>query len=149
MRTSRFLSPILTAILLAGTPTPAKDAGTMSIQALRAERAKTAQRPRRVIFDNDGMDAQFIKTHTPDALIDVRTRQLTETKVTTVFYCSRSSGLGVFTHNTKAGEVFTSRVGRYKDNATADLIAQGTDPQSRHGLLSCQRPGGLLDPAHE
>lgn len=121
-------SSVLTAALLTGIPAPAEDAGTMSMKALRTERAKIAQRPHRVIFDNDGMDGQFIETHTPNALLDVRTRQLTKTKVTTVFYCSRSSGLGVFTHNTKVGEVFTSTVGRYKDNATADLIAQGTDP---------------------
>ncbi len=85
-------------------------------------------RKRRIIFDNDGMDAQFLPDPTPDALLDVRTRPLLETKVTTVFYCSRSSGLGVFTHNTKVGEVFTSREGRYRDNATAAFIKQGTDP---------------------
>jgi len=95
---------------------------------LREKRAKLARRPHRVIFDNDGMDAQFVETATPDALLDVRTRQLTKTGVTTVFYCSRSSGLGVFTHDTKVGEVYDSRVGRYKNNITRRLIQQGTDP---------------------
>lgn len=95
---------------------------------LRAERLRLASRPGRVIFDNDGMDAQFVGTPTPDALLDVRTRQLVGTGVTTVFYCSRSSGLGVFTHDTKVGEVFVSQEGRYHDNITAELIRQGTDP---------------------
>ncbi len=103
-------------------------AAALSPAQLRAERAKLAARPHRVIFDNDGMDAQFLSTHTPDALLDVRTRPLLKTGVTTVFYCSRSSPLGVFTHDTRVGEVFTSRVGRYHKNAAADFLAQGTDP---------------------
>ncbi len=103
-------------------------AAPTSLEQLCTARAKLAARPHRVIFDNDGMDAQFLSTHTPAALLDVRTRPLLDTRVTTVFYCSRSSGLGVFTHNTRVGEVFTSRVGRYHKNATADFIAQGTDP---------------------
>ena len=95
---------------------------------LRAARAALARRPQRVIFDNDGMDAQFVETATPEALLDVRTRQLVGTGVTTVFYCSRSSGLGVFTHDTKVGEIFDSRAGRYRNNITGELIRQGTDP---------------------
>lgn len=102
-------------------------AASVPMETLRAERARLAA-GRRVIFDNDGMDAQFLPTPTAEALLDVRTRALTKTQVTTVFYCSRSSGLGVFTHNTRVGEIFTSRVGRYRDNATAAFLEQGTDP---------------------
>jgi hypothetical protein len=95
---------------------------------LREARAQAARRPHRVIFDNDGMDAQFVGTATPEALLDVRTRQLVGTGVSTVFYCSRTSGLGVYTHATKVGEVFDSQVGRYQENITGELIRQGTDP---------------------
>ncbi len=94
----------------------------------RAERERLANRPWRVVFDNDGMDAQFVGVPTADALLDVRTRPLVGTGVTTVFYCSRSSGLGVFTHDTKVGEAFTSQAGRYHGNITGELIRQVTDP---------------------
>jgi hypothetical protein len=102
--------------------------GAGELDDLRQQRLLLAQRRHRVIFDNDGMDAQFVGEPTAEALLAVRTTQLVGTGVTTVFYCSRSSGLGVFTHNTKVGEVFDSRDGRYKDNITGDLIRQGTDP---------------------
>ncbi|NOY80819.1 MAG: family 10 glycosylhydrolase [Kiritimatiellaeota bacterium] len=114
---------LVAAACTAGEARPAK-----LPPAVRGDRTGPPRRSRRVIFDNDGMDAQFLPTPTPEALLDVRTRPLLDTKVTTVFYCSRSSGLGVFTHNTRVGEVFTSREGRYKDNATAAFIRQGTDP---------------------
>lgn len=102
--------------------------GAAEDAAWGAERERLANRPWRVVFDNDGMDAQFVGVPTADALLDVRTRQLVGTGVTTVFYCSRSSGLGVFTHDTKVGEVFASQEGRYHDNITGELIRQGTDP---------------------
>lgn len=116
------LRRLLCALLSLGALLLADDAR----DGLRA--AQAARRPQRVIFDNDGMDAQFVGTPTPEALLDVRTRQLVGSGVSTVFYCSRSSGLGVFTHHTKVGEVFDSRVGRFRDNITGELIRQGTDP---------------------
>jgi len=118
----------LAAFAAAGGPDAEWSGETLAAEQVQREQAVPTVRSRRVIFDNDGMDAQFLPTPTPEALLDVRTRPLLETRVTTVFYCSRSSGLGVFTHNTRVGEVFTSREGRYKDNATAAFIRQGTDP---------------------
>ena len=117
-----------TAFALLSVAATAADTAPRFSKEMQRTRTAAASRPHRVIFDNDGMDAQFLPNPTPDTLLDVRTRPLLDTKVTTVFYCSRSSGLGVFTHNTKVGEVFTSRVGRYKDNATAAFIRQSTDP---------------------
>lgn len=116
------------AALFAAAPTAGDGPRAPGALHWRPTTARAAPGTRWVIFDNDGMDAQFLPTPTAKALLDVRTRPLLDTKVTTVFYCSRSSGLGVFTHDTRVGEVFTSRVGRYKNNATAAFIRQGTDP---------------------
>jgi hypothetical protein len=99
------------------------------LQALRQQRRELAHRKRRIICNNDGNEpVYFCSAATPEEMLRVRIAGLENSHVDTVFYCTWSSGFGLFTHNTKVGEVLTSREGILEKNITADLIAQGTDP---------------------
>jgi hypothetical protein len=98
----------------------------MSMKALRQ---KAAARPRRIIFNNDGAEpAVLMKTPSAKELLDLRTSALAGTQVDSIFYCSRSSGFGLFTHFTKVGQVFTTLEGRYSVNQMPALLKAGIDP---------------------
>ncbi|WP_442482155.1 hypothetical protein [Aeoliella sp. SH292] len=91
--------------------------------------ASAAKRSGRVVFNNDGSETALRMTEpTAEALVSVRTTPVVGTGVSTVSYCTRSSGFGLFTHETKIGDVFTTREGRYRNNQTAALIEAGLDP---------------------
>ncbi|MBN2025037.1 MAG: hypothetical protein JW809_19830 [Pirellulales bacterium] len=115
---------VLLACLFAGMPSAAH---AITLDELRAEREAAKHRERRLIFNNDGGDVIYGAEHTPQGLLDVRTSGLAGTQVDSIYYTSRSSGFGLFTHNTQVGEIFTSTGGRYSNNMTQDLIDQGTD----------------------
>jgi len=100
---------------------------TLTLEELRAARELAKHRQRNLIYNNDGGDVLYGETHTPQGLLDVRTSGVAGTQVDSIFYTSRSSGFGLFTHNTQVGEIFTSTRGRYYNNMTQDLINQGTD----------------------
>jgi len=118
-----WVTGLAVAYFVAGLPS---QAGAMTLEELRQARETAKHRQRRVIFNNDGGDVLYGAEHTPQALLDVRTSGLAGTQVDSLYYTSRSSGFGLFTHNTQVGEIFTSTGGRYSNNMTADLIAQGT-----------------------
>jgi hypothetical protein len=118
-------------------------AAPLSLEQVRQEREQAKQRPRRIWFNHDGCDAWYFDTGalkgrtqaTPQDLLDVRTTQLADTQVTTLSYCTISSGFSNFTHRTKVGHTLVeprvAEPGEKADgirNITADLIAQGTDP---------------------
>ena len=90
---------------------------------------KAVDRRRRIIFNNDGNEpVYFCKASTKEALLDSRTAPLAGSQVDAIFYCTWSSGFGLFTHRTKAGEVFNTREAMFKDNRTQELLDQGIDP---------------------
>ena len=108
-----------------------------SLAQLKQQRKKAAHRQRRVIFNNDGNEpVYYCKEATAPALLECRTTALVGTHVDSIFYCTWSSGFGMFTHNTKVGEVFTCKANPpgaanktgFSTNKTADFIEQGTDP---------------------
>ncbi|MDD4871510.1 MAG: family 10 glycosylhydrolase [Kiritimatiellae bacterium] len=113
-------------------------AKAMTLPALREARKKLASRPRRIIFNNDGNEpVYYCDVATPETLLACRTTPLLGSMVDSIFYCTWSSGFGVFTHNTKIGEIFTStanpthpdnKTGGLSKNKTAEFIRQGTDP---------------------
>ncbi len=85
--------------------------------------------PRRIIFNNDGNEpVYFCKKPTAEALLEPRTLALAGTQVDSIFYCTWSSGFGVFTHNTKVGQVFTNREAMFTNNLTGEFLARGIDP---------------------
>jgi len=100
-----------------------------SIDELRAARERAADRPRRVIFNNDGNEPVYLcKTTAPEELLSYRTTPLAGTHVDAIFYCTWSSGFGLFTHDTKVGAVFATREGRFERNLAPAMLAAGTDP---------------------
>lgn len=134
----RITPTILTLAVLAAASAPAPAAEPTKLTTLaelRAARTALAAKPRRLIANNDGCDAlYFPKDVEPTArnFIDLRTAVLAGSQVSTVSYCSISSGFGFFTHHTKAGEVLSRQPADYglrpdAKNITADLIARGTD----------------------
>ncbi len=116
-------------LLLCGLASIASAAKPATLTELRALRHEAANRQRRVIFNNDGSEsAMMMKTASAQELLDLRTSALAGTQVDSIFYCSRSSGFGVFTHFTKVGQIFTSQEGRYSGNQTSALLKAGVDP---------------------
>jgi hypothetical protein len=97
--------------------------------SIRQARQKAAHRPRRIIVDNDGNEpVYYLKEATARALLDCRTTGLVGTQVDTIVYCTWSSGFGMFTHNTRVGQVFTCTEEGFSRNLTREFIEQGTDP---------------------
>ena len=111
----------------ADKPLSQQPAQQQKLDRLKSQRRELTHRKRRLIFDNDGGDVQFLDEPTRKAFLAKRTTPLVGTHVDTIFYCSRSSGFGLFTHNTKVGEIYTCTEGRYKDNKTGYFIEHGTD----------------------
>ncbi|MBI5693243.1 MAG: family 10 glycosylhydrolase [Verrucomicrobia bacterium] len=100
-----------------------------SVEALRAARRQAADRSRRVIFNNDGNEPVYLcKTTAPEELLSYRTAPLAGTHVDAIFYCTWSSGFGLFTHGTKVGYVFSTREGLFSRNLAPEMLAAGTDP---------------------
>jgi len=96
---------------------------------MKALRQKAAARPRRIILNNDGGEPSVgMKSPSAKELLDLRTSALAGTQVDSIFYCTRSSGFGLFTHFTKVGQVFTSLEGRYAVNQMPALLKAGIDP---------------------
>lgn len=100
---------------------------------LNPARLAARQRRRRIIFNNDGCDCFEHpgidpRTDPADALLDARTSALADSQVDSIFYCTNRSGVGVFSHRTAIGEIFTRRDGNYAGNLVPDLLARHTDP---------------------
>jgi hypothetical protein len=111
---------MLVAILLC-VPAAAAD--------MREARRAAADRPRTLIFNNDGCEATYYMTEpTAASLLALRTTPLEGSGVRSIFYCSISSPFGVFTHHTRAGERFETREGRFSNNQTRGLFEAGVDP---------------------
>ena len=54
-----------------------------------------------------------VKEVTANEVLRHRTLPLLGSQVDSIFYCTLSSGFGMFTHNTKVGEVFNKKVGLF------------------------------------
>ena len=120
-----------TLLFVAGVCVGAAESGTRfpSLEALREARRQAADRQRRIIFNNDGNEPVYLcKTTSPEELLGYRTTPLAGTHVDSIFYCTWSSGFGLFTHDTKVGEVFSTREGLFSRNLAPTMLAAGTDP---------------------
>ena len=96
---------------------------------LNEARQKARDRPRRVLFNNDGGEPVVeMKKPTAQDFLERRTTKLAGTHVNSIFYCTRTSGFGVFTHFTKIGQVFTCTEGRFAGNQMSALLQAGLDP---------------------
>ncbi len=96
------------------------------------ERDRLARLPR-FSFNNDGCDVFYYPATipvTPSNLLNFRTTNLPKTGVTTLTYCTQSAGFGLFTHNTKKGELLSwsfDKNDSKRRNIAAELIANGSD----------------------
>ncbi|TWU25260.1 hypothetical protein Pla52o_15580 [Novipirellula galeiformis] len=118
---------LLTLLVAALGPAQADD--PLSLDQLRADRKEAAQRERRIIFNNDGNEPIYLcRDTTPAELLRHRTAPLANTHVDTIFYCTWSSGFGMFTHDTKVGNVFKTKEGLFSKNLIEKMLAAGTDP---------------------
>ncbi len=136
-RASRLLTLLLVLAVSSLAPAADKPARPATIDQLRAQRKKAADRQRRLIVNNDGTEPVYrLKEATPKALLDKRTTPLLGSQVDTIFYCTWSSPFGTFTHDTKVGEVFDTKaliehpgnkIQAFTKNVTGDFIKQGTD----------------------
>ena len=112
---------ILIALVVGCAAAPAAD--------MREARRAAADRPRTLIFNNDGNEPVFELTEpTAENLLARRTAPLAGSGVRSIFYCPWSSPFGVFTHHTQVGERFETREGRFAKNQTRALFEAGIDP---------------------
>jgi hypothetical protein len=132
-----------------------------NLDAIRAERRELANSRPRVIINNDGCDVLYYpkdKPLAPETFLAMRTAGLADKELTTVSYCTISSGFSNFTHDTRVGTVLTREMDNPKFiNATAGFLAQGQDPlrlvvdfAQGHGLEGfwCFRMNDTHDAAH-
>ncbi len=92
-------------------------------------RQQALNRQRRLIFNNDGNEpVYFCKAATEEELLGSRTTPLAGSQVDSIFYCTWSSGFGMFTHDTKVGQVFNTREAMFKENRTQEFLDRGIDP---------------------
>ena len=121
---SVFTENTISAEVPTGSPTASN-----KVSSAKEWRKPAADRQRRIIFNNDGAEP-VVKMTRPSAqdFLDLRTSDLVETQVDSIFYCPRCSGFGLFTYFTRVGQVFTSTEGRYANNQMAALQREGIDP---------------------
>lgn len=94
---------------------------------LARARHNAAWRPRRLVFNNDGDDHIYAESADVAGLLANRTTPLERSQVSTIVYCT-SRPFGMFTHNTKVGDVLLQKDIVGHRNIVPDLIEQGTDP---------------------
>ena len=100
-----------------------------SLDDLRAARKEALHRQRRVIFNNDGNEPVYaMQELSAEALLNLRTAPLAGSQVDSLFYCTWSSGFGLFTHGTKIGQLFATKEALFAPNRTVELIEAGIDP---------------------
>jgi hypothetical protein len=99
---------------------------------LKKLRKQAANRPRRIVYNDDGCHGP--SRNTPQELLACRVRQVTDTQVDTICYCTGGGGL-FWAHQPNVGEVLGASVEEghapYVKQMRDGLIAmkkQGTDP---------------------
>lgn len=120
---------VLFFVLTVISPAPADEVPSAATVKPNEARLRARERTRRVLFNNDGGEpAVEMKEPTAEDFLSRRTTKLAGTHVDAIFYCTRTSGFGVFTHFTKIGQVFTCTAGRYAGNQMGALLKAGLDP---------------------
>lgn len=130
MKLFSLLTLVTTGLVWVPTTEAAENVrGPTSLEGLRVQRKQAANRTRRVIFNNDGNEPVYLcKDTTPEELLSHRTTPLLGSHVDSIFYCTWSSGFGLFTHDTKVGNVFATKEGLFAKNLAPAMIAAGKDP---------------------
>ena len=120
---------------LVGRAQAPSEKSAISLDELRTARKQLAQRPRRIIFNNDGCDCLYFPRDqkvTVEGFLEKRTSPLAGSQVDAISYCSISSGFSNFTHKTQVGTVLAKSASEFgihpeMKNITQELIDGGTD----------------------
>lgn len=135
MKYLKFVLVLLVSVASGGSPVnlAAKDADALA--RYRQSRRQVAERPFRVILNNDGCDALYYPGNlavTRENFLSLRTSPLLGSGITTLSYCSQSSGFSYFTQETKVGTVMLGSNPENDPaknyNATGKMLEQGYDP---------------------
>ncbi|MBI5381803.1 MAG: hypothetical protein HZA31_07880 [Opitutae bacterium] len=95
----------------------------------KAWRAPALNRPRRIIFNNDGNDPiTKIRRPSVEDMLAARTAPLAGTHVDTISYCTFSAGFGNFSHFTKVGQLHLAKEDIFAHNQMPALVEAGIDP---------------------
>ena len=99
---------------------------------MKQARSQAAHRPRRIIYNDDGCHGG--PRGTPEGLISSRVKQVVETQVDSIYYCTGGGGL-FWAHQPQVGEVLSESVNentaQYAKDMRDGLAAMkklGTDP---------------------
>jgi len=106
---------------------PAFAADAPQDPGMKEMRRQAAGRPRRILYNNDGNEPMGMEKFSVEEFLSKRTTRLAGTQVGTILYCT-GPGFGLFMHGTKAGQLFTTRAGRYANNRVEEFLKAGTDP---------------------
>ena len=101
-----------------------------------AKRAEALNRPREVIYNNDGNEPYLWPTNQPfsiAAFLDMRTTPVLGSQVDSVFYCPISSGFGFLSANIPSADLMLRDLGTVehlagKKNVLQNFLDMGTDP---------------------
>jgi hypothetical protein len=94
-----------------------------------AAREAARNRPRRLLFNNDGGETRVPTTPLPKPkdFLPLRIAPLAGTQVDTLVFDTSSGTFGRVAHRTAVAEPFLVREGRYQHNILPDLLPLGTD----------------------
>lgn len=117
--------------------------------AWEAKRAEALNRPREVIYNNDGNEPYLWPTNQPfsiAAFLAMRTTPVLGSQVDSVFYCPLSSGFGFLTANIPSADLMLRDLGTVKHlagnkNVLQNFLDMGTDPVRE--VVSWCRTNGL------
>ncbi|MDO8543115.1 MAG: hypothetical protein Q7S40_21995 [Opitutaceae bacterium] len=94
-----------------------------------AMRAAARERPRRLLFNDDGGETRVPPRPLPKPadFLPARIAPLAGTQVDTIVFDTTSGTFNRFAHRTQVAEMFFQREGRYQHNILPDLAPLGTD----------------------
>ena len=123
------LHPILAAVILclmAGSSGQAENLSGAGEDWATLKR-KAMERPRRLLYNNDGNEAMSMPEFSIEKFLEMRTTRLAGTQIDSIFYCT-GPGFGLYLHDTNVGQVFTTREGRYDKSRVEEFLKAGSDP---------------------
>jgi hypothetical protein len=99
------------------------------LEKYRYERELLKNDPdRKFLYDNDGCEIVYYTNEVSvDGVLAPRFYPLKDTAVDAVLYTPWSSGFGMFTHNTKIGQLFDCTESNFSNNKARQLIEAGID----------------------